>query len=62
MSMGRIAERIGFDKNVAQKLAKENTLTMLGKTVGLSPNLAASIAKKAIKIAVKRTIGLGMEI
>lgn len=62
MSMGRIAERIGFDKNVAQKLVKENTLAMLGKTVGLSPNLAASIAKKAIKIAVKKTIGLGMEI
>jgi len=62
MSMGRIAERIGFDKNVAQKLAKENTLSMLGKTVGLSPNLAATIAKKAIKISVKKTIGLGMEI
>ncbi|PIB37942.1 mobilization protein [Maribacter sp. 4G9] len=62
MSMGRIAERIGFDKNMAQKIAKENTLTMLGKTVGLSPNLAISIAQKAIKIAVKKTIGLGMEI
>ncbi|PKA98740.1 relaxase/mobilization nuclease-like protein [Flavobacteriaceae bacterium MAR_2009_75] len=62
MSMGRIAEKIGFDRNAAQKLAKENRLTMLGKTVGLSPNLAASIAKKAIKIGVKKTIGLGMEI
>lgn len=62
MSMGRIAERIGFDRDVAQKVAKENTLAMLGKTVGLSPNLAASIAKKAIKMAVKKTIGLGMEI
>ncbi len=62
MSMGRIAERIGFDKNMAQKIAKENTLTMLGKIVGVSPNLAASIAQKAIKIAVKKTIGLGMEI
>jgi hypothetical protein len=62
MSMGRIAERIGFDKYVAQKLAKENTVAMLGKTVGLSPNLAATIAKKTITIAVKKTIGLGMEI
>lgn len=62
MSMGRIAERIGFDRNVAQKIAKENTLAMLGKTVGLSPNLAASIAEKALKIAIKKTIGLGMEI
>ncbi len=62
MSMGRIAERIDFDKNVAQKIVKDNTLTMLGKTVGLSPNLAASIAKKTIKMAIKKTIGLGMEI
>ena len=61
MSMGRIAERIGFHKNIAQKIAKENTLTILAKVVGLSPNLAASIAQKAIKIAVKKTIGLGME-
>jgi hypothetical protein len=62
MSMARIAERIGFDKNVAQKIAKENTLTMFGKTVGVSPNLAVTIAKKAITMAVKKTIGLGMEI
>jgi len=62
MSMGRIAERIGFDKNVAQKMAKDNTLKLLGKTVGISPNLAAIIAKKAVKIAVKKAIGLGMEI
>ncbi|MAO15559.1 MAG: mobilization protein [Muricauda sp.] len=62
MSMGRIAERIGFDKNVAQKIAKENTLTMFGKTVGVSPNLAVTFAKKAITMAVKKSIGLGMEI
>ncbi len=62
MSMWRIAERIGFDRNVAQKIAKENSLSMLGKTVELSPNLAASIAKKALKLAIKKTIGLGMEI
>ena len=49
-------------KNVAQKIAKENALSMLGKTVVLTPNLAASIAKKALKLAVKKTIGLGMEI
>lgn len=62
MSMGRIAERIDFDRNAAQKITKDNTLAMLGKTIGLSPNLASSIAKKAIKMAVKKTIGLGMEI
>ncbi|NYJ28071.1 relaxase/mobilization nuclease domain-containing protein [Allomuricauda sp. ARW1Y1] len=62
MSMARIAERIGFDKNIIQTIAKDNTLKVLGKTVGLSPNLASTIAKKAIKLAVKKTIGLGMEI
>jgi len=66
MSMGRIAERIGFDKNVAQKMAKENTVQMLGKAVGVSPNLAATIAKKAIKMVIKKTldkgIGIGIEI
>lgn len=62
MSMGRIAERIGFDKTVVQKMAKDTTINLLGKTVGLSPNLATMIAKKAIKLAIKKTIGLGMEI
>lgn len=62
MSMGRIAERIGFDKTVAQKIAKDNSLNLLGKTVGVSPNLGMAIAKKAIKMVIKKTIGLGMEI
>ncbi|MCM4168928.1 hypothetical protein KCTC52924_02628 [Arenibacter antarcticus] len=62
MSMGRIAERIGFDKSVAQKITKENTLGLLGKTVAISPNLAVTIARKAIQLAVKKSIGLGMEI
>ncbi|TDT46689.1 relaxase/mobilization nuclease-like protein [Maribacter spongiicola] len=62
MSMGRIAERIGFDKNAAQMIGNGNTMPLLGKTVGVSPNLAANIAQKAIKLAIKKTIGLGMEI
>ncbi len=64
MSMGRIAERIGFDKKVAQKMAKDNSLKLLGKTVGISPNLAVTIAKKIIKLAIRKTIdkGMGIEI
>lgn len=62
MSMGRIAERIGLDRMAAQKIAKDNTLNLFGKTVVVSPNLAATLAKKAIKLAVKKSIGLGMEI
>ncbi|MFS4469258.1 relaxase/mobilization nuclease domain-containing protein [Maribacter sp. 2210JD10-5] len=62
MSMARIAERIGFGKTASQKIVKDNTLELLGKTVGISPNIAATITKKVIKMAVKKTIGLGMEI
>lgn len=61
MSIGRIAERIGLDRTVAQNIAKEKTMSLLGKTVGVSPNLAATLAKKTIKMAVKKSIGLGME-
>ncbi|WP_209403528.1 relaxase/mobilization nuclease domain-containing protein [Pseudozobellia sp. WGM2] len=61
MSMGRIAERIGLERTADQKIAKDNTVNLLGKTVGVSPNLAATLAKKAIKLAVKKSIGLGME-
>ncbi len=62
MSIGRIAERIGFERTFVQKIAKDNTLQLLGETVKISPNLALSLAQKAIKIAVKKSIGLGMEI
>lgn len=62
MSIARIAERIGFDKTASQKIVKDNTLELLGKTVGISPNIAATIAKRVIKIGIKKTIGLGMEI
>lgn len=62
MSMARIAERIGFDKTASQKIVKDNSLELLGKTVGISPNIVATIAKRVIKIAIKKTIGLGMEI
>ncbi len=62
MSINKIAQQIGFDKNVAQKITKDNTLKLLGKTVNVSPNLALTVTKKALKIALKKTISLGMEI
>jgi len=62
MSMARIAERISFDKTASQRIVKDNSLELLGKTVGISPNIAATIAKRVIKITIKKTIGLGMEI
>tara|TARA_R110002074_G_scaffold371396_1_gene546518 strand:- start:942 stop:1124 length:183 start_codon:yes stop_codon:yes gene_type:complete len=60
--MGNIAGNMGWDKDVAQKIAKENTVKLLGKPIGLSPNLAATIARKVVTIAIKKSIGLGMEI
>ena len=62
MSMGRIAERIGFDKTIVQKITKENTLNLLGNRVGVSPNLVATISKKAIKLIIKKSIDIGIEI
>ncbi|CAN0562146.1 unnamed protein product [Ectocarpus sp. 12 AP-2014] len=62
MSMGRIAERIGFDKSVAQNVAKDNTMNVVGKRVGVSPNLVVTIAKNAIKLSFKKSIDIGMEI
>ncbi|WP_299528845.1 relaxase/mobilization nuclease domain-containing protein [Ulvibacterium sp.] len=66
MSMGRIAERLGFDKQVSQNITKNHTMKLLGNTVQVSPNLAAKIAAKVVKQVIKRTIdngiGIGMEI
>lgn len=62
MSMGRIAQRIEFDKALTQRITKENTLNLLGKTVSVAPNLALTLAKKVIKMSIKKTIGLGMEL
>lgn len=61
LSMRSIAERIGLDRTISQNIAKEKTMSLLGKTIGVSPNLAATLAKKTIKMAVKKSIGLGME-
>ena len=62
MSINKIAQQIGFDKTATQKIVKDNSLELLGKTVGISPNIAATIAKRVIKIGIKKTIRLGMEI
>ncbi|MGB5819696.1 MAG: relaxase/mobilization nuclease domain-containing protein [Saonia sp.] len=62
MSMGRISEQIGFDKNVVQKVSQEKSLKLLGKAVNVSPNLAARIATKVIEQTIKRTIDRGIGI
>ncbi|MGP1993017.1 relaxase/mobilization nuclease domain-containing protein [Zobellia laminariae] len=66
MSMGRIADRMTFDKQVSQSISKNSTMRLLVNTVQISPNLAAKIATKVVKQVIKRTIdkgiGIGIEI
>ena len=62
MSMNKIAEQIGFNRNVVEKAKTENTMKLIGKTVSLSPNLVAKITTKIIKHTIKKSIDLGMGI
>lgn len=62
MSMGKIAENLGWEKNVAQRMVKERAVQLLGKAVGISPNLATAILKRAVQIAAEKSRGFGIEI
>jgi hypothetical protein len=66
MSMGKIAEQIGFDRNVVEKAKTEGAIKLLDRSVNVTPNLATKIAAKVVKQAIKRTIdrgiGIGIEI
>lgn len=66
MSMGKIAEQIGFNRNVVEKAKTEGIIRLLDRTVNVTPNLATKIAAKVVKQAIKRTIdrgiGIGIEI
>ena len=62
MSMNKIAEQIGFNRNVVEKAKTENTVKLLGKTVNVSPNLAAKIVAKVVKHTIRKSIDMGMGI
>lgn len=62
MSMGKIAEKLGWEKAVAQRMVKEKAVQLLGKAVGISPNLATAILKRAVHMAVEKSKGFGIEI
>jgi hypothetical protein len=64
MSMGGIAQQLGFNRNVIDKAKTENTMSVLGKIVNLSPKLVAKIATKVVRKTFKKTIdqGIGIEI
>ncbi|KAB7529007.1 relaxase/mobilization nuclease domain-containing protein [Flagellimonas olearia] len=62
MSMGRIAGQMNFEKDRVQRMAKDRSMELLGRTVNIPSNLAATIAKKTIKLAIKvvRDTGIGI--
>jgi len=62
MSMGRIAGQMNFEKDRVQRMAKDRSMELLGRTVNVPSNLAATIAKKTIKLAIKvvRDTGIGI--
>ena len=62
MSMGRIAGQMKFEKDRVQRMAKDRSMELLGRTVNVPSNLAATIAKKTIKLAIKvvRDTGIGI--
>mgnify|MGYP001803249867 CR=1 FL=1 len=62
MSMNKIAEQIGFNRNMVEKAKTESAMKLIGKTVSLSPNLVAKITTKIIKHTIKKSIDLGMGI
>ncbi len=62
MSMGRIAGQMNFEKDRVQRMAKDRSMELLGRTVNVPSNLAVTIAKKTIKLAIKvvRDTGIGI--
>jgi hypothetical protein len=62
MSMGRIAGQMNFEKERAQRIAKDKSMELLGRTVNVPMSLTQTIIKKTIKLAIKvvRDTGIGI--
>lgn len=62
MSMGGIAGQMNFEKDRAQRIAKDKSMQLLGRTVNVPTNLATAILKKTMKLAIKvaRETGIGI--
>tara|TARA_B100001179_G_C18484824_1_gene357249 strand:- start:415 stop:879 length:465 start_codon:yes stop_codon:yes gene_type:complete len=62
MSMGRIAGQMNFEKNMAQRMAKDKSMELLGRTVNVPTSFTKTIIKKTIKLAIKvvRDTGIGI--
>ena len=62
MSMGRIAGQLNFERERAQKISKDKSMQLLGRTVNVPVSLTKTIVKRTIKLAIKvvRDTGLGI--
>ena len=62
MSMGRIAGQMNFEKEKAQRIAKDKSMELLGRTVNVPMSFTKTIIKKTIKLAIKvvRDTGIGI--
>ena len=62
MSMGRIAGQMNFEKERAQRIAKDKSMELLGRTVNVPMSLTKTIIKKTIKLAIRvvRDTGIGI--
>ncbi len=62
MSMGRIAGQMNFEKERAQRIAKDKSMELLGRTVNVPMSFTKTIIKKTIKLAIKviRDTGIGI--
>lgn len=62
MSMGRIAGQMNFEKERAQRIVKDKSMELLGRTVNVPMSLTKTIIQKTIKLAIKvvRDTGIGI--
>ncbi len=62
MSIGRIAGQMNFEKERAQRIAKDKSMELLGRTVNVPTSFTKTIIKKTIKLAIKvaRDTGIGI--
>ena len=53
---------MNFERNMAQRIAKDKSMQLLGRTVNVPKSLTQTIIKKTIKLAIKvvRDTGIGI--
>ncbi|MBG47678.1 MAG: mobilization protein [Pseudozobellia sp.] len=62
MSINGIARNMNFEKERAQRIARDKSMQLMGRTVNVPTGLTKFIVKKAIKLAIRtvRDTGIGI--